>query len=272
MITIICLVILFFKIFGKDLKLIDFHNEVLVTLHGSNTENYRACIYDFDAVLSPENKLFDAELGEYCPWLGGGIVGSHPFGIPLNYKVCRYYVFYLSIKYWQKNVQIQKLPPVLFRIGCTSDSISFSPLPLVFILTAPKKSGLFEVYDVFTHKLIGTVGSIRNTVEKFFDLEEDEIFIDIRGRIVYRNNNDILVYSIEKHDDEETKKECLRGRPNKRLKFNFKLELPLEEDKTTKGCSENVERRVLPQRKSKMKMEEQAAYLAWTSVITDFCL
>lgn len=105
-------------------------------------------------------------------------------------------------------------------------------------------------------------------MEKFFDLEEDEIFTDIRGRIVYRNNNDILVYSIEKYDDEEAKKECLRGKPNKRLKFNFKLELPLplEEDKTTKECSENVERRVMPQRKSKMKMEEQAAYLAWTSV------
>lgn len=74
------------QIFGKDLKSIDFHNDVLITLHGSNTENYRAFVYDFDAILCDENKLFDIHLGEYCQQLSG-IVGEFPFGIPVNYHV-----------------------------------------------------------------------------------------------------------------------------------------------------------------------------------------
>ncbi|KAI2803560.1 DDB1- and CUL4-associated factor 17, partial [Blomia tropicalis] len=233
-------------IFKKNLKEIDFHNDILVALYGSNTENCHAILYDFNQILSKENKLFDAKLDSYCENVNG-VIGELPIGIPINFK-------------------ISNLPPKLMDVKCCSDSIEFSILPKVYILSTPKKSGQFEVYDVFTHRLIGTVGNARNNIEKYYDLKDDLIFIDIRDRIVYQTNNKIQLFSIVEDEDDGQRLPLSQMRTiGKKLKLNFDLKLTNDEHVEdlsndqiqNSDKQENGERRILPMRRSKMKSLER---------------
>jgi len=155
-------------------------------------------------------------------------------------------------------LQIKNLPPILLKVNCTDDLIEFSPLPKVYIVTSPKKSGLFEVYDVFTQKIIGTVGKAISGYEKFYQSEEDEIFTDIRDRIVYRNNHKICVYNIDQENE-------------KKLSFKFELKFPISDDVKEKNNTKANEnnRRVQPQRKSKMD-SEQLMHSYYETVIFDY--
>lgn len=151
-------------------------------------------------------------------------------------------------------------------MGCTSDSIDFSPLPKVYILTSPKKSGLFEVRDVFTHELIGTVGGAKDLMEKYYDLEDDDIFTDIRDRVVYKNQEQISVYNIDQIEDEQK-----MARSRKKLTLNFVIKLPTDENEKIEAKNSNQnsdERRVMPQRTA--KRNKQFAYAEWQKVLTQF--
>ena len=112
-------------------------------------------------------------------------------------------------------------------------------------MNPPKRIGLFEVYDAFTQKLIGTIGEVKNMIKRFYDLEYDDIFIDIHDRVIYSNEEQILVYKIYDDFDTQTKK----------LILNFELKLPTKGEELLEqpDVELNIQRRIMPQRKVKMR-------------------
>lgn len=215
---------------GGKLKEIDFQEDILITYHGSDREKLQIFIYDFNQILCPESKLFDAQLDTYCTQIGG-VVGKSQVGIPVNY-------------------QIKHLPPPLLVIDRSAENIQFSPLPMLHIFG--KEKGVIEVYDTASQNLIGKIGDTMDLKERYLNAEDYFVFMDSHDRVLYKNSERILVYKIRKFFEHTDKGDV----PRKELALDFELKLPKNVDKMKDSQGKNNPeeywpKRVMPARKSK---------------------
>ncbi|EDO48714.1 predicted protein [Nematostella vectensis] len=95
---------------------------------------------------------------------GTGIVGSHPFGIPVN-------------------VHMVSKPTLLLEVSSHQHSLSFGGFPWHFVVSPPRQSSVFHVYSIKEKELVGN-GIIKSDV---LSVEPDQAYFhaDHSGRLLH---------------------------------------------------------------------------------------